>query len=127
MGQQILPLAATGEASKMAAARSLTLEMLLTELDKSRRSVIAELTASLKATLALIHSSLESIINTMAKHTSTISEMETALSTQSDNITSLEQEVLELRSKLTSITEEHDTFQATVALGFFSGCSSQLV
>ncbi|KAF0031953.1 hypothetical protein F2P81_016508 [Scophthalmus maximus] len=47
-------------------------------------------------------------------NTPTISEMETAFSTHSDNITSLEQDVVELHSKLTSITEENGALQAAV-------------
>lgn len=92
----------------------LTLEMLIIDLENSRKSTTTELTASLNAALAPINSALESITTTVAKHTSTILEMETALSTHSDNITSLEQDVVELRSKLTSITEEHSALQATV-------------
>ncbi|KAE8277142.1 hypothetical protein D5F01_LYC25047 [Larimichthys crocea] len=69
---------------------SLTLETLIIELIKSRKSTTAELTAFLNTALAPINSALESITTTMAKHTSTSSEMETALSTHSDNIVSLE-------------------------------------
>ena len=99
----------------MAAEHSpLTLETFIIELEKSRKSTTAELTASLNAALAPINSTLESIVATVAKHTSSISEMETALSTHSDSITSLEQEVAELRSKRTTVTEEHGTPQAAV-------------
>ncbi len=92
----------------------LTLETLIIELKKSRKSTTAELTTSLNAALAPINSTLESITTTVAKHTSTISEMQKALSSHLDNITSLEQEVVELRSKLNSITEEHGVLQAAV-------------
>lgn len=110
-----------GESSKMVSAPSpLTLEMLITELEKSRKSMTRELTASLNAALAPIHSSLESTTTTttttVAKHTSTISEMETALLTHLDNITSLEQEEVELRTKLASITEEHGTHTRVIGL-----------
>lgn len=37
-----------------------------------------------------------------------------ALSTHSDNIISLQQDVGELRSKLTSVTDEHGALQATM-------------
>lgn len=112
--QQTLPFSGR-EASNMASGPSpLTLETLIIELEKSRKSTTAELTASMTAALAPINSALESIAATVAKHTSTISEMETTLSTHSDNITSLEQDVVELRSKLTSLTEEHGALQATV-------------
>ncbi|KAG7474739.1 hypothetical protein JOB18_015988 [Solea senegalensis] len=92
----------------------LTLETLIIQLEKSRKSTTAELTASSNAARAPINSALESIATTVAKHTSTISEMGTALSTHSDNITSLGQDVVELRSKLTLITEEKGALQAAV-------------
>lgn len=92
----------------------LTLETLVIELEKSRKSMAAELTASLSEALAPIHSSLESITTTVAKHTSTITGMETALSSHSDSITSLEREVVELRAKLASLTEGNDILQTAV-------------
>ena len=112
--QQTLPFSGR-EASNMATGPSpLTLEMLIIELEKSRKSTTAELTVSLNVALAPINSALEPIAATVAKHTSTISEMEAALSTHSDYITSLEHDVVELRSKLTSMTEENGALQATV-------------
>lgn len=103
-------LASGDEVSKMMAASSpLTLETLIIELEKFQ-----EKTDCGTHRLSPIDSSLESVTTTVPKHTSTISEMEMALSTHSDNITSLEQEVVELRSKLASITEEHGTLQTTV-------------
>lgn len=113
--QQTLPFSGGRGASNMAPGPSpLTLETLVIELEKSRKSTTAELTASLNAALAPINSALESITTTVAKHTSTITEMETALSAQSDSVANLELEVAGLRSELTSITEEHVALQAAV-------------
>ena len=77
--QQTVPFSGR-EASNMASGPSpLTLEMLIIELEKSRKSTTVELTASLNAAIAPINSALESIAPTVAKHISTISEMEAAL------------------------------------------------
>lgn len=101
--------------NKMASEPSpLTLELLVIELEKSRKSMTAELTASLNAALAPIQSSLDSVVSTVAIHSSTISEMETALSSHSDAITGLEQEVVGLRSKMASMAEERTTLRAAV-------------
>lgn len=112
--QQTLPFSGRGANNMAPGPSPLTLEMLIVELEKSRKSTTAELTASLNAALAPINSALESITTTVAKHTSTITEMETALSAQSDSLANLEQEVARLRSELTSITEEHVALQAAV-------------
>lgn len=66
--QQTLPFSAR-EASNMAAECSpLTLETLIIELEKPRKSTTVELTASLNAALAPIKSTVESIVTTVAKH-----------------------------------------------------------
>lgn len=92
----------------------LTLETLIVELEKSRKSTTAALTASLNAALAPINSALESMTTTVAKHASTIMEMEMALLAQSDSVATLELEVVGLRSELTSIREEHVALQAAM-------------
>lgn len=90
--QQTLGFTAASETSKMAtASSSFTLEMVVIEIEKSWKSMAAELTASLNVALATIQTVLEAITTTVTKHTYTLSVMETALSTHSDNITSLEQ------------------------------------
>jgi len=112
--QQTLPFSGRAASNMAPGPSPLTLETLIIELEKSRKSTTAALTASLNEALAPINSTLESITSTVAKHTSTITEMETALSTQSDSVANLELEVAGLRSELTSITAEHGALQAAV-------------
>ena len=91
----------------------LTLQTLVAELEKFRKSMATEFTASLNAALAPIHSSLETITSTVAKHSSTIVDMEKALTAHSDDITGLQKEVAELRVKMTSMAEEQVSLQST--------------
>ncbi|ROI33841.1 hypothetical protein DPX16_20355 [Anabarilius grahami] len=75
------------DASDMAAAPiPLTVEVLVSELEKSRRSLSDEFTALLNSSLSPLQTSLESIHSTLASHTTTISEMETALTDHSGSL-----------------------------------------
>ncbi len=83
-----------GEASDMVVAPvPLTLEVLVLELEKSRRSLSDEFTALLNSSLFSLQTTLDSIHSTLASHTTTISEMETALTDHSGRITALETKV----------------------------------
>ncbi|KAL1248881.1 hypothetical protein QQF64_022199 [Cirrhinus molitorella] len=106
-----------GEASDMAAAAPpvpLTVDVLVSELEKSRRSLSDEFTALLNASLSPFQSSLESIHSTLASHTTTISEMETALTDHSGRITELENEVTSLKAKLTAASDLNATLGSAV-------------
>ncbi len=95
-----------GEASDMAVAPvSLTVEVLVLEFEKSRRSLSDEFTALLNSSLSPLQTSLESIHSTLASHTTTISEMETALTDHCGRITALETKVTSLKAKLTAASD----------------------
>lgn len=92
------------EASDMAAAPvPLTAEVLVSELEKSRRSLTEEFTALLISSLSPLHMSLESMHSTLASHTATISEMEAALTDHSSRISELESEVTSLKANLSDL------------------------
>lgn len=95
------------EASEMAAPPPvpLTAVVLMSELEKSRRSLTEEFTALLNSSLSPLQTLLESIHSTLASHTATISEMETALTDHSGRITELESEVTSLKANLTSAAD----------------------
>lgn len=94
------------EASDMAAAPvPLTAEVLVSELEKSRRSLTEEFTALLISSLSPLHMSLESMHSTLASHTATISEMEAALTDHSSRISELESEVTSLKANLSDLMQ----------------------
>ncbi|KAK1883170.1 Outer capsid protein VP4 [Dissostichus eleginoides] len=97
-----------------ASEQPLTLVMLVGELEKLRKDVTGELTASMNTALAPIQASLQKITDTVATHTVTITGMETALSAHSDGITTLEREVAVLKSKLDSSNQVNDRLQLAV-------------
>ncbi|KAJ4925278.1 hypothetical protein JOQ06_018013 [Pogonophryne albipinna] len=107
------------EANKMATSASeasvqpLTLVMLVGELEKLRKDVTGEFTASMNTALAPIQASLQKITDTVATHTATITGME-ALSAHSDGITTLEREVAVLKSKLETTNQVNDRLQLAV-------------
>lgn len=106
---------ASGAASTTAGSRGqLTLEMLVGELEKLRKSVTGELTNSLHTALAPINASLQSITDTVAAHANTISEMETALTAHSDGLSTLDNEVSSLKSKLESTMQANEALQLAV-------------
>lgn len=92
----------------------LTLDMLVSELEKLRKDVTGELTASMNTALAPIQISLQKITDTVASHTATITEMETALTSHSDGISTLEHEVATLKSKLETTTQVNERLQLAV-------------
>lgn len=108
------------DASKVAPSTSetseqpLTLGMLIGELAKLRKDVTSELTASLITAMAPIQATLQKITDTVATHSTTITEMETALTAQSDGITTLEHEVAALKSKLETTTQVNEKLQLAV-------------
>lgn len=103
------------DASHMAAAPvHLTVEVLVSELEKSRRSLSDEFTALLNSSLSPLQTSLESIHSPLASHTTTISEMETALTDHSGRITELENEVTSLKAKLTAASDLNATLGSAV-------------
>ncbi|KAI4785292.1 hypothetical protein KUCAC02_037854 [Chaenocephalus aceratus] len=97
-----------------ASVQPLTLDMLVGELEKLRKDVTGELTASMNTALAPIQASLQKITDTVATHTATITGMETALSAHSDGITTLEREVAVLKSKLETTNQVNDRLQLAV-------------
>ncbi|KAF3842936.1 hypothetical protein F7725_001785 [Dissostichus mawsoni] len=97
-----------------ASEQPLTLVMLVGELEKLRKDVTGELTASVNTALAPIQASLQKITDTVATHTVTITGMEMALSAHSDGITTLEREVAVLKSKLESTNQVNDRLQLAV-------------
>lgn len=99
---------------KASSDHPITVNTLVRELEKSRKSLAEELTKSLETSLAPIKASLEDIRSTVASHSSTISDMETALTDHSDRITELENNTTTLQTKLTSVTEENVSLQAKV-------------
>lgn len=103
------------EESEMAAAPvALTAAVLVSELEKSRRSLTEEFTALLNSSLSPLQTSLESIHSTLASHTATISGMETALTDHSDRITELESEVTSLKANLTAAADLNATLSSAV-------------
>jgi len=105
-----LPTASAANAN----AAPLTLEMLVGELDKLRKDVTGELTASMNAALAPLQASLQQITDTVASHTATMTAMETALSAHSDDITTLGRDVAVLKSKLESTTQMNEKLQLAI-------------
>ncbi|KAJ4941205.1 hypothetical protein JOQ06_027492, partial [Pogonophryne albipinna] len=97
-----------------ASVQPLTLVMLVGELEKLRKDVTGELTASMNTALAPIQASLQKITDTVATHTATITGMETALSAHSDGIITLEREVAVLKSKLETTNQVNDRLQLAV-------------
>uniref|UniRef100_A0AAQ6A4U8 L1 transposable element RRM domain-containing protein n=1 Tax=Amphiprion ocellaris TaxID=80972 RepID=A0AAQ6A4U8_AMPOC len=107
------------EASKMANAtvasgELLTLNILVGELEKLHKGVTSELTASLNITLAPIQASLQTITETTASHTVTITAMETTLTAHSDRITTLEKDVTTLRLQLETTKQVNKKLQLAV-------------
>lgn len=104
------------EASTAAKADSepLTLSMLVGELEKLRKGVTSELTASLDVALAPIRTSLQTVTETISAHTTTIAAMETALTAHSDGITTLEEDVATLKSQLETAKQVNEKLQLTV-------------
>lgn len=88
--------------------------MLVGELEKLRKGVTDELTASLNTVLAPIQASLQKITDTVASHTATISGMETALTAHSDGITTLQHKVATLKSNLETTTQTNEKLQLVV-------------
>lgn len=101
-------------ATAAANAEPLTLQILVGELEKLHKSVTTELTSSLNASLAPIQASLQTMTETVAAHTVTISAMETALTEHSDGISSLEDDVATLKSKLETSMKMNDKLQLAV-------------
>ena len=97
-----------------ASVSPLTLELLVSELEKSRKMITEDFNATLLSALAPINSSLGSVTQTVASHTATIAEMETALSSHSDDITSFQKDVATLTTKLATVTEENESLQNAV-------------
>ncbi|KAK5895439.1 hypothetical protein CesoFtcFv8_012031 [Champsocephalus esox] len=97
-----------------ASVQPLTLDMLVGELEKLRKDVTGELTASMNTALAPILASLQKITDTVATHPATITGMETALSAHSVGITTLEREVAVLKSKLETTNQVNDRLQLAV-------------
>ena len=112
---EIVSANASHDVERMAVGPSqLTLEMLVVELEKSRKSLTEEFSATLNTVLGPINSSLGSIASAVAAHTVSISEMETTLSSQSDDIVALQQDVAALKTKLTTMAEEKDKLEMSV-------------
>ena len=88
--------------------------MLVGELEKLRKDVTGELTSSLNTAMAPIQASLQKIADTVASHTATISAMETALTSQSDDLTTLQHEVVTLKSKVETTTQMNEKLQLAV-------------
>ncbi|XP_022625466.1 LINE-1 type transposase domain-containing protein 1 [Seriola dumerili] len=95
-------------------AQPLTLDMLIGELEKLRKDVTGELTTSLNTAMAPIQASLQKIADTVASHTATISAMETALSSHSDDLSTLQHEVATLKSKVETTTQMNEKLQLAV-------------
>lgn len=88
--------------------------MLVSELEKSKRSLTDEFTALLTSSLCPLQTSLESIHNTLASHTTTISDMEMALTDHRGRITELENKVTSLKVKLTAASDLNATLGSAV-------------
>ena len=108
--------ASKADASNVATggAQPLTLDMLIGELEKLRKDVTGELTTSLNTAMAPIQASLQKIADTVASHTATISAMETALSSHSDDLSTLQHEVATLKSKVETTTQMNEKLQLAV-------------
>lgn len=88
--------------------------MLVGELEKLRRDVTGEITTSLNTAMGPIQASLQKIADTVASHTATVSAMETALTSHSDDLTNLQCEVATLKSKVETTTQMNEKGQLAV-------------
>lgn len=82
--------------------------MLIGELEKLCEDVTGKLTTSLNTAMAAIQAPLQKIADTVASHTATISTMETALTSHSDDLATLQREVATLKSKVETTTQMNE-------------------
>lgn len=95
-------------------AQPLTLDMLIAEHEKLCKDVTGELTTSLNTAMASIQASLQKIADSVASHTATISAMETALTSHSNDLTTLQHEVTTLRSTVETTTQMNEKLQLAI-------------